>query len=73
MSMGPTNEDRAEWALLAVESFRHVVNMGGEDLDTVISDLLADLRHLADSEDLDFEEMLQWAYAHYEAEVNGDE
>ena len=39
-----------------------------EDVFTVFGDMLADLRHLADHWDLDWDNLLRIAYMHYDAE-----
>jgi hypothetical protein len=68
--MNTKNADRAEFANWALESYREVTNSTAEDMESAISDLLCDIRHLADSEDLCFEGMLSSSYTHYEAEID---
>jgi len=63
--MNPTNQDRAEWAAAAL---RHFQCTTGTDYDDALTDLLGDLMHFADRENLDFEAALAMARAHYEAE-----
>jgi hypothetical protein len=64
------NDDRAEWARAAVRHFQILTGLGEADgLDTAISDLLADIAHLCDREDLDFYHLLQQSGAHYLAET----
>ncbi len=48
----PTNEQRAGWAQMALNTFRHQV--GNDDDATLILDLITDLGHLARRRDLDF-------------------
>lgn len=64
----PTNEDRAEWALAAVDAFAAVTNMDAcETTETIANDLLANLMHLADSRC--FELSIDRARMHYDAET----
>lgn len=66
----PGNEERAGWALVAVKAFAKRTGLGTEDgMDTMISDLLADLMHLADLEELDWEDLVRRGDGHYQAEV----
>jgi hypothetical protein len=58
----PNNEDRAHWALAAVNTYSelihngHKVNEGdAEHAEEVMADLLADLRHLSKKLGVDFE------------------
>lgn len=70
-----TNKDRALWAEAALLNYA-VDKEGGDelydDVKTVLTDLLADLRHLCDSHDLCFGDLDKMAYQHYVAERNGD-
>jgi hypothetical protein len=63
----PTNKDRAEWALRTVAYFTSIV--GGDDLETEIVDLIANILHLCDQEDIDHEPVLRMAAYHHEEEV----
>lgn len=71
MSNIPTNEDRAGWAQVAVDAFAAETNMdaAGEDMQTVMGDLLADLMHLCQQNDIDFERILATGKMHFEAEL----
>lgn len=51
-----TNSDRAEWARLSCQFFAQQGHTEGEELVTVMRDLLTDLRHLAAEEGIDFEQ-----------------
>ena len=70
----PTNKDRAAWAQQSIETYR-LVTGGGEQCEA-ISDLIADLCHLAVRYGQDPRERLQMAFEHYthdlvdEAEVD---
>lgn len=66
--MEATNEMRAEWAQKAVDAFAIATGIQNEDPETQISDLLADLMHLATSEGLDFRGLLDRARGHFEEE-----
>lgn len=65
--MGPNNEDRALWALDAVNAFQGEVGTEDED---AIADLLCDLMHLCDKRTLygSFENALLRAISNYQAE-----
>jgi hypothetical protein len=67
-----TNEQRAGWAAYAVLQFA-IGKEGGEELyddpETVLTDLLTDLRHHADRENIDFKTCIDRAEMHYDAEV----
>jgi len=61
----PTNEKRAAWARLALDTFRSQV--GDDDDRTLILDLITDLGHLAQSRRIDFVKLVAravsvWAY-----------
>lgn len=70
----PTNKDRARWALAGIKEFARVVgeNIKEEGLETVISDFLADLRHLCDKKNLPFFELDARAHGNYTEEVVGE-
>jgi hypothetical protein len=66
------NERRADWAEEAVEAFAMASRMEGEDRETQVHDLLADLRHLCDRWGLKFDKLNDKAEFHYEAEILED-
>jgi len=66
------NSDRAEWAREALDTFRRITHMGGEDYPEVLTDLLADLGHFADRENLKFRDCLRRAQGHYDEETGTD-
>lgn len=70
------NARRAGFAALAVFAYAGRVGaingLNDEDPETVISDLLGDLRHLADSLGLDFAELDRRGRGHYEPELYGE-
>lgn len=49
------NDDRAEWARKAMETFRSVT---GADAEDSMSDLLCNLMHMADRDGIDFEDVM---------------
>lgn len=69
MTIDPTNGDRAKWAAVAIEAFAAATHTGGEDLDTQVADLVADLHHLCDANDVSFRACLERGHAHYQAEL----
>lgn len=71
MQDDPNNLDRAEWAHKACDTFARETDMdtAGEELCTVMQDLLTNLMHLARFKNLDFEQILTWARGNFEEEV----
>lgn len=69
------NESRAGWAGRAVDAFADEVFHRDEDreeLDTVLGDLLCDLRHWCDRKGLNFHEILNRSNLHYAEEIGCD-
>ena len=62
-----TNANRAEWAESALRSF--VAEVGGDDDDVGLGDLIADLFHLCDERGISKAGVLERAARHYAAEV----
>ena len=75
MLTNPTNEDRAAWAQQACDTFARVTNMdtAGEDMHTIMCDLLANMMHLASQRGVDFDRVLWIARSHFDAETDGEE
>jgi hypothetical protein len=72
--MEPTNDERADWAFVACQEFAEATGLSADDeLPTVITDLIANLLHLADREGMCVESCLDTARMHYEAEQEEDE
>ncbi len=65
------NTTRAQFAALAVKAFGDRVAPRGEDTETLIGDLLADLMHLCDAAGIDFDSCLHMGNRHYDAEILG--
>ncbi|TJW14415.1 MAG: hypothetical protein E5W82_10590 [Mesorhizobium sp.] len=65
------NQTRAQWADSALSAFATECGMrdAGEDDETIMGDLLADLRHLADARGIDFDKLMRRANMNYEAEI----
>ncbi len=64
------NGDRAKWAAVALATF--MAETGTDDEDA-LGDLLADLMHWSDRNNYDFDDALDRARCHYEAETGGQE
>jgi hypothetical protein len=62
------NDDRAEWAAAALRDFQCTT---GTDYGDALADLLCDLAHWCDRNDIDFEASMSIARMHYEAETEG--
>lgn len=71
----PTNLDRAGWAMAAVDTFAEKAGLdsAGEELETKVGDLLANLMHLCRINKVDFEQALHTGRMHFEAEVAEEE
>lgn len=52
----PLNSDRSSWAAGALATHAEITGNGGEDEATQLSDLLANLRHWAVANGVDFED-----------------
>lgn len=63
------NNDRSDWAEQAILRFQACT---GADRGDALCDLLGDLMHWCDRADFDFNEELERARMHYEAETIGD-
>jgi hypothetical protein len=64
-----TNGDRARWAESAVEAFKGCThNSDGGVAEEHAVDLLADLMHLCNREQIEFDDALASARSHYQAE-----
>ena len=70
----PTNKDRAERADHILRLYAELEGSEAyeDDSAALLTDLLADLMHWAEEEELDFQDQLESAKGHYEAEVNGE-
>jgi hypothetical protein len=66
------NNLRARFAVVALKAFAERVGSSNEGPEQGITDLLADLHHLADALDLSFEGLLDRADVHYAAEIRGE-
>ncbi len=67
------NTTRAQFAALAVRAFADRVCPGGEEIETLVGDLLANLMHLCDAAGISFDGCLGTANMHYEAEITGED
>lgn len=68
--MGITNLDRAEYAQKALDNFVYNMDMESEEVETQLTDLLANLMHLCDVQGEDFSDILRIAEGHYSAEIS---
>jgi hypothetical protein len=75
---GISNDDRAAWAEAALISFgkrtRMVRENIGDDEESflVVADLLADIAHWCDRNDVDLQAALQHATGHYQTETSSE-
>jgi len=65
-----TNEQRAEQARNTLNYFLSIVP-NDDDVETLATDLLADIFHLLEQEGVDFERVLSSAEDHFRAERKG--
>lgn len=70
----PTNEDRAAYARTALDGINHLMGPGWADEPTTerVTDLLTNLRHLAELEGGDWHDIVARATVHYVAESSGE-
>lgn len=67
---GPSNADRAYWALMACREFgKHTGQDTEDELDAIIGDLFANLFHLCDQEGINPADMIDNGRLHWQAEV----
>jgi hypothetical protein len=67
-----TNTDRATWAHAALCAFAEETGQLNDlthDPESVVGDLIADLRHWTDVDDLDWSAIIRRADMHYESET----
>jgi hypothetical protein len=70
----PSNDDRAEWALEACEAFGESTGLSVKDeLETVITDLIANLLHLCDRNGISGDEAIERAQMHYDCEIEAED
>ena len=53
-------------------AFAERVSPGGEEIETLVGDLLADLMHLCDAAGISFDNRLSTGRMHYDAEILGE-
>jgi hypothetical protein len=63
------NDDRAEWAAAALDTFRERCYQLPEEPITVLGDLLCDLMHWCDRNEVSFAEALENAQGNYADET----
>lgn len=66
------NLDRADTADQALATFTRATGMQGEDYETRISDLVANLIHLCDREDVVIDDVITRAKQHHEFELEDE-
>jgi hypothetical protein len=66
------NDARASFGARALATHAGLTGNGGEPLATALSDLLGDLRHLADALGVDYDDADATADMHYCAEIHGE-
>ncbi len=71
--MSSSNSGRCEAARFAMTSYHWSKGETMEESATSIIDLLADLRHFCDAENLDFADLDRVAGTHYHAERSGND
>ena len=65
-----TNNDRADWAEIAVQKFQEVT---GTDDDSAMLDLFCNLMHLADRRGIDCDREVERGRDHYSCEIDPDD
>jgi hypothetical protein len=65
----PTNRNRADWASIAIDAYASAVNAADEEPELNVSDLLCDLMHYCNVEQIDWHRCVARAQDHYREEV----
>lgn len=65
----PTNEDRAEWAQLAIDCYAEQAGMQGDPQSEVLKSLKLDLFLLCDANDIDFDHVMESGEILYRQEL----
>lgn len=68
---GTNNLDRARTALKALVAYGELGWTDNEELETCLSDMVADFNHLARIAGLDFDKVVERAQGHHDSEVDG--
>ena len=63
------NEERIARALELTDAYRILTGAEDEPMESVVTDVLTDLMHLCDNEDLEFDRLLHTATIHHEEEA----
>lgn len=71
--MNPNNKKRAKRAVVALKAYLDGAPAKQVQVDELIADLLADLHHLCDEENIDFVAINERADSHYDMETEEDE
>ena len=66
------NQDRASAARDVVDNFAFKMGIVDEDMELKISDLMADLYHLADQYGIEMQECIARGYGHYICEMHDE-
>jgi hypothetical protein len=66
---GDENEERIARALELTDAYRILTSAEDEPMESVVTDVLTDLMHLCDNEDLEFDRLLHMATIHHEEEA----
>lgn len=67
------NEERSERAKQALLRYAELTGQDPDaELEDMVTDLLADMLHMAQEQELNFEDCLRWAYEHYDEEASTD-
>jgi len=75
---GITNDERASWAEVALLAFGQRTGMASkfvgdnEESVMVVGDLLADIAHWCDRNNLDLQSAIQYATRHYQVETGAE-
>jgi hypothetical protein len=64
------NEERADWAQVALDAFAEEVNESDEPTEQLIRDLITDLSHLCDRKGLDMDTLYEIGRGMYSEETN---
>lgn len=68
----PTNKERGNRVITLLDAYTEIVEPGEEGEDYVITDMIADLLHLAHQRGHDAKTIMRNAVMHFETEIEGE-
>lgn len=68
------NQERSERAKQTILLYADLTGQDPDaELEDIVTDMLADMLHMAEEQEITFEDCLSWAYEHYDNEAHDPE